>query len=169
MAIQDRLLVLCDGADPAALTAYGDADANIKYIGSKIDTRLSNVYNTYPSGSLNYRFPHDKPLWVNILNSGAAASITGSSNRYIFQLVMDAASSGARATGDVVIAHGEVLGSDFVKGYTLSLPIPVGVVRRRYLSVAMGSVAASSDEAARIDAWISLDPVHWEALTEGNN
>ena len=169
MAIIDRLATLCDGADPAALEAYGDTDDHILFIGSKIDTRLTNVYNTYPSGSLNYRFPHDKPMFVNILNSGANASITGSNNRYIFQVVMDNASSGNRATGDPVIAHAEVLGSAFVKGYTLSLPLPIGAFRRRYMSLAMGSIAASADEAARIDAWLSLDPVHWEALTEGNN
>ena len=168
MAIQDRLLVLCDGADPAAITAYGDADANIKYIGGVVAATYTGVYSTFPDGSAGPLFPQDKPMFLNLFNSGSNASI-GGANRYIFQLVGDGSSSGARASGDQVLCHAEFLGTDMTKGWSASIPIAFTPIFGAFLKVAMGSHAASANEAARIDAWLGVDPVSWTTYTEGNN
>lgn len=170
MAIQDRLLQLTNGYDPGALTAFGGNLANVKLAGSPIDTRLSNVYGrfgTFDAGSITQNYPSDKPMYMNVFVGSANAQESGATDRYVFALFSDGSlSSGNLAAKNNILGMASFIGQDLVKGASVSVPIASLASSFRYIQAGVGCYSAASDESARFDMWLSIDPMSWKPFQE---
>ena len=163
MAIIDRITNLVTAGDPAALTA-----TVAKLVGSATDLNIPSIYSRFPSTSQGYILGGGRPVYVNFAVTATFSDQTA--NWYEFGVYTDGTvSSGSLAaiTNPIVLArfNGAVLD----KGFRTSLILPAGAYYERYLQIGVTSVTAVSDEAGRLDAWISIDPLSWRTFDEGSN
>lgn len=170
MAIQDRLLELVSGFDPEAITAFGMSIANVDLAGSALDTRLNNVYGRFGSfaaGAVPYNYPSDKPLFMNVFVGVAGVQENLATDRYIFGLFSDGAlTSGSLTSKDNILGMASFSGAELTKGASVSVPIASLASAQRYLQAGVGCYSAASDETARFDMWLSIDPVSWKPFQE---
>jgi len=162
MAFQDRLTVLCEGADPGALTAN-----TAKLLGNAVDFRIDQAIRQH-SGLITHTSYQDYTgdnVYLNLHTTAAAQN--ASNTHYIFALNTDDGLSGTDLDNARQSLTVRFKGSDLKANWTSYVVLPPNMFIDRYFQLSIEATAAQSDESLRITAWIGIDPHSWRAIRDG--